>query len=25
LQGRTVRFISDRGAGEFADLQLKGG
>ncbi len=25
LQGRTVRFISDKGTGEFADLQLKGG
>lgn len=25
LQGRTIRFISDKGAGEFADLQLKGG
>ncbi|MEL7254679.1 MAG: dihydrodipicolinate reductase [Pseudomonadota bacterium] len=24
-QGRTIRFISDKGAGEFADLQLKGG
>jgi len=23
VQGRTVRFISDRGAGEFADLILK--
>lgn len=24
-QGRTIRFISDQGEGEFADLQLKGG
>ncbi|MEO0370894.1 MAG: dihydrodipicolinate reductase [Pseudomonadota bacterium] len=23
-QGRTIRFISDKGAGQFADLQLKG-
>ena len=25
LQGRTVRFISDKGTGEFADLVLRGG
>ena len=24
-QGRTIRFISDKGTGQFADLQLKGG
>ncbi|MEO0750258.1 MAG: dihydrodipicolinate reductase [Pseudomonadota bacterium] len=23
-QGRTIRFISDKGAGEFADLRLRG-
>ena len=25
LQGRTIRFISDKGTGQFADLQLRGG
>ncbi len=25
LQGRTVRFISDKGTGQFADLVLRGG
>lgn len=25
LQGRTIRFISDKGAGEFADLKLRDG